>query len=36
MTHTSERLAAGVVNALIGVGVGDIVYCPGSRSAPFA
>lgn len=36
MTHPSERLAAGVVDALIGVGVCDIVYCPGSRSAPFA
>lgn len=36
MTHPSERLAAGVVDALIRVGIRDVVYCPGSRSAPFA
>lgn len=36
MTYPSEELAAHVLGALAGAGVRDVVYCPGSRSAPFA
>jgi 2-succinyl-5-enolpyruvyl-6-hydroxy-3-cyclohexene-1-carboxylate synthase len=34
--HPSEALAEAVVAALAACGVRDVVYCPGSRSAPMA
>ena len=34
--HPSEALATAVVEALSASGVRDVVYCPGSRSAPLA
>lgn len=36
MTPPSQGLAEGIVVALVAAGVRDVVYCPGSRSAPFA
>lgn len=36
MTLPSQALAEGIVLALVRAGVRDVVYCPGSRSAPFA
>ncbi len=36
MSHPAEKLARAILAALIGAGVKDVVYCPGSRSAPFA
>ncbi len=35
-SHPSEELARGIVAALVASGVRDVVYCPGSRSAPLA
>lgn len=34
--HPSQLLAEGLVQALVSAGVRDVVYCPGSRSAPLA
>ncbi|MDN6793967.1 MAG: 2-succinyl-5-enolpyruvyl-6-hydroxy-3-cyclohexene-1-carboxylate synthase [Propionibacterium sp.] len=34
--HDSQLLAEGLVSALVASGVHDVVYCPGSRSAPLA
>lgn len=36
MSHPSELLARSLLSALISAGVRDVVYCPGSRSAPLA
>lgn len=36
MTPPSQSLAEGLVLALAAAGVRDVVYCPGSRSAPLA
>lgn len=36
MSHPSQELAEGLVGALVAAGVRDVVYCPGSRSAPLA
>lgn len=36
MSHPSEELARAALAALIHSGVRDVVYCPGSRSAPLA
>ncbi|MCD4557296.1 2-succinyl-5-enolpyruvyl-6-hydroxy-3-cyclohexene-1-carboxylic-acid synthase [Schaalia sp. lx-100] len=36
MISPSVRLAASICGALYAQGVRDVVYCPGSRSAPFA
>ena len=37
MTENPSILAARtIVGSLIGAGVGHVVYCPGSRDAPFA
>lgn len=36
MSHPAEKLARAILAALICAGVKDVVYCPGSRSAPFA
>lgn len=36
MTYPSEELARAVLGTLIECGVRDVVYCPGSRSAPIA
>ncbi len=36
MSYPSELLARSLIAALISAGIRDVVYCPGSRSAPLA